>query len=195
MRIAARRLDAWLLLLSAATPASAQTAPARLETLDVGFALYHDANHALFHDHWDPGAGIEAFVAVPFPRGRLRLGVQQFHNEPVAAAIGFRSRYFHVAYDVTLHPTQPVRLRLGPEVGIYHMWFDDDELPDFSRSESEFAIGAGGGVDLFPATRWGVAAIARYQLVLTERRIHRVLLGASLSYRTGVPGWLRGFLD
>jgi hypothetical protein len=75
------------------------------------------------------------------------------------------------------------------------MWFDDASIPDFSRSESEFALGAGTGLDLFPAARWGISLLGRYQLVLTERRIHRVMLGAALTYRAGFPAWLRGFLD
>jgi hypothetical protein len=173
----------------------AQVEPARLETIDLGLGLYTDANHALFHDFWDPGAGVEAFVAFPFHAGRLRLGLQQFHNDPVAGAVGFRSRYFHLGIDGSVRVAGRVRLRAGPEVGIYHMWFDDASIPDFSRSESEFALGAGTGLDLFPAARWGISLLGRYQLVLTERRIHRVMLGAALTYRAGFPAWLRGFLD
>jgi len=175
--------------------AVAQVSPARLETVDVGFGLYADANHSLFHDYWNPGAGVEAFLAVPFPLGRLRVGVQQVHNEAITDAVGFRSRYFHVAYDASIHADGRLRVRAGPEVGIYHMWFDDENLPDYARSESEFALGAGAGLDLFPATHWGISAMGRYQLVLTEQRIHRLMLGAALSYRAGVPGWLRDFLD
>jgi hypothetical protein len=175
--------------------AFAQAAPARAETLDFGIGLYADANHARFHEFWDPGMGIEGFVGVPLYGGRLRLGVQQFHNDAVADAVGFRSRYFHVGFDGAMPVGSRIRWRVGPEVGIYHMWFDDRDLPEFSRSESEFAIGAGTALDLFPAARWGVSVLGRYQLVFTERRIHRVIVGVALSYRAGFPAWLRGFLD
>lgn len=193
-----------LLTLIAADPASspfprstafAQTVPSRLETLDVGIGVYSDAHHGLFHDFWDPGTGVELFLAFPFYVGRLRLGVQQFHNDAVAGAVGFRSRYFHVGFDLGVPFTGGARLRAGPEVGIYHMWFDDESIPEFSRSESEFAIGGGTGFDLFPGRRWGIALVGRYQAVLTERRIHRVMVGATVSYRAGFPTWLRGFLD
>jgi hypothetical protein len=192
------------LTLIAADPASspfslrtafAQTVPSRLETLDLGVGVYSDANHGLFHDFWDPGTGLEAFLAFPFYIGRLRLGVQQFHNDAITEAVGFRSRYFHVGFDLGVPFTGGARLRAGPEVGIYHMWFDDESLPDFSRSESEFAIGGATGLDLFPGRRLGFALVGRYQVVLTERRIHRVMVGATVSYRAGFPTWLRGFLD
>ena len=183
------------LLLAVVAAGVTQTAPARLETVDVGFGFYSDANHTLFHDYWNPGAGMEAFVAVPFPLGSLRTGVQQFHNDPLTGSIGFRSRFYHLALDARVYAAGRLRVRAGPEVGIYHMYFDDDNLPDYARSESEFAVGGGLGLDLFPAARWGISALGRYQVVLTERRIHRLMLGAALSYRAGVPGWLRGFLD
>src|SRR5688572_6957883 len=159
----------------ALSPAFAQTVSSRLETLDVGIGVYSDANHGMFHDFWDPGTGLEVFLAFPFYVGRLRLGVQQFQNDALAEAVGFRSRYFHVGFDLGMPFAGGARLRAGPEVGIYHMWFDDETIPEFSRSESEFAVGAGTGFDLFPSRRWGIALVGRYQAVLTERRIHRVM--------------------
>jgi hypothetical protein len=175
--------------------ASAQATPSRVETLDFGIGVYADANHSLFHDYWDPGTGIEAFLAVPFYVGRLRLGVQQFHNDALADGVAFRSRYFHAGFDLGVPIAGGIRLRAGPELGIYHMWFDDDDIPEFSRSESEFAIGTATALDLYPGRRWGVGLIGRYQLVLTEHRIHRVMIGATVSFRAGFPKWLRGFLD
>jgi hypothetical protein len=182
------------LLLVTATPAFGQTAPSRLQTLDIGLGLSADANHALFHDFWDPGVGVELHVAVPLYGGRLRAGVQQFHNDAVADALGFRSRYFHLAFEAVAPLAPRIAWRAGPEVGIYHMWFDDPGLPEFTRSESEFAVGAASGVDVYPLAQLGVSLQGRYQLVLTEQRIHRVLLGVALTYRTGFPAWLRGFL-
>jgi hypothetical protein len=113
----------------------------------------------------------------------------------VGDAVGFRSRYFHLGFDAAVPLNGRTRLRAGPEVGIYHMWFDDENIPEFSRSESEFALGAGTGFDLFPGRRWGVSLVGRYQIVLTEHRIHRLMIGAALSHRAGFPTWLRDFLD
>jgi hypothetical protein len=182
------------LAIGSAIPSNglAQTGP--FESLDLNLRVASDVNHAAFHDFWNPGLGVEASLAFPFYAGALRIGVQQFHNEPIGAAVGFRSRYFHGGWDGGLTVAPGLTWRTGVHAGLYHVWFDADTIPEFSRSESEFAVGGRSLLEYALGSRWLVGASADYQLVLTHERIHRVMLGVGLGYRFTSPGWLRDFL-
>ena len=164
------------------------------ETLDVALRVARDVNHGTFHDFWDPGLGIEGSVGFPFYRGAFRFGIQQFHHDAIGNAVGFRSRFFHAGWDAGVPLAARLTWRSGVEAGLYHIWFDPDTIPEFSRSESEFGVGGRSGLEYAFGGRWLLGASAQYQLVLTDQRIHRLMIGLSLGYRFASPRWLRDFL-
>ena len=170
----------------------AQAAP--FESIEVSARVAADVNHATFHDFWDPGLGVEASLGFPFYAGALRLAVQQFHNDPVGESIGFRSRYFHAGWDAGVRLAARLTWRNGVHAGLYHVRFDPESIPDFSRSESEFAGGGRSLLEFAPGGPWLVGASVDYQVVLTRERIHRLLLGLGVAYRFTSPAWLRDFL-
>jgi hypothetical protein len=178
---------------------AAQSRRVPFETLEVAITVFTDLNHSRFHDFWDPGLGFEALVEVPFYFGAAQVGLQQFQNAARLSTVpDFRSRFFYTGWSADVWLGGKARWTGGIQAGVFHMRFDADTAPFAGRSEpseTELGLGATSMLQYRLGGRWYVAVIARYQLVLTDQRIRRLMLGAGLSRQFTTPPWLRAFLD
>lgn len=188
-----------LLLLSSAmvVPAVARSqasTPFGTIALSLGSAVEIDRSANLAS--WDGAPGIEARVLFPFYAGNVELGAtQSSYSSNVAGVPGFRARYVFIGWNAGARPAQRLVVRGGTRLGVYDLQFDDESLPDYSRSENEVAAEITTEIDLGLGDRWSAVVGAGGRLVFTQPRMRQLSLTLALRRTFDTPEWLRDFLD
>jgi hypothetical protein len=186
-----------LLLVVMALPAvahSQSSTPFGTIAFSIGGAF--DAERGANLAAWDGAPGIEARVLLPFYVGSVELGATQSSYRSIVAGVpGFRARYVFLGWNAGTRPAQRVMVRAGTRIGVYDLQFDDESLPDYSRSENEVAAELMTEIDLGLGRRWSTVAGAGGRLVFTEPRMRQLTLSLALRRTFATPEWLRDFLD
>ncbi len=192
-----RLLRLLLLLVVMAIPAvahSQSSTPFGTVALSLGSALEIDRSSNLVS--WDGAPGIEARVLLPFYLGSVELGATQSSYRSIVAGVpGFRARYVFIGWNAGARPARRLVARAGTRIGVYDLQFDDESLPDYSRSENEVAAELMTEIDLGLARRWSADAGAGGRIVFTEPRMRQLSLSLALRRTFAAPEWLRDFLD
>lgn len=192
-----RLLRLLLLLVVMAIPAvahSQSSTPFGTVALSLGSALEIDRSSNLVS--WDGAPGIEARVLLPFYLGSVELGATQSSYRSIVAGVpGFRARYVFIGWNAGARPARRLVARAGTRIGVYDLQFDDESLPDYSRSENEVAAELMTEIDLGLARRWSAVAGAGGRIVFTEPRMRQLSLSLALRRTFAAPEWLRDFLD
>src|SRR5688572_20379671 len=149
-----------LLLAMMAHPAIARaqsSTPFGTVALSIGSAL--DVERSANLASWDGAPGFEARVLFPFYAGSVEFGAtQSSYRSKVAGVPGFRARYVFIGWNAGARPAQRLVVRAGTRLGVYDLQFDDETLPDYSRSENEVAAEVTSEVDLGLGRRWSAVA-------------------------------------
>ncbi|HEX6089565.1 MAG TPA: hypothetical protein VFZ13_05320 [Gemmatimonadales bacterium] len=192
-----RLLRLLLLLVVMAIPAvahSQSSTPFGTVALSLGSALEIDRSSNLVS--WDGAPGIEARVLLPFYLGSVELGATQSSYRSIVAGVpGFRARYVFIGWNAGARPARRLVARAGTRIGVYDLQFDDESLPDYSRSENEVAAELMTEIDLGLGRRWSAVAGAGGRIVFTEPRMRQLSLSLALRRTFAAPEWLRDFLD
>ncbi len=192
-----RLLRLLLLLVVMAIPAvahSQSSTPFGTVALSLGSALEIDRSSNLAS--WDGAPGIEARVLLPFYLGSVELGATQSSYRSIVAGVpGFRARYVFIGWNAGARPARRLVARAGTRIGVYDLQFDDESLPDYSRSENEVAAELMTEIDLGLGRRWSAVAGAGGRIVFTEPRMRQLSLSLALRRTFAAPEWLRDFLD
>jgi hypothetical protein len=191
------RVPVLVLLALITVPAVARSqssTPFGTVALSIGSALEVERSANLAS--WDGTPGIEARVLFPFYAGSVEFGAKQSsYRSKVAGVPGFRARYVFVGWNAGVHPARRLVVRAGARLGVYDLQFDDETLPDYSRSENEVAAEVTTEADLGLGRRWSAVAGAGGRLVFTEPRMRQLTLSLALRRTFDTPEWLREFLD
>jgi hypothetical protein len=193
-----RRLRLLLLLAMMAPPGTARSqsssTPFGTVALSIGSAVEVERSANLAR--WDGARGIEARALFPFYAGSVELGAtQSSYSSNVTGVPGFRARYVFVGWNAGARPARRLVVRAGTRLGVYDLQFDDETLPDYSRSENEVAAEVTTEADLGLGRRWSAVAGAGGRLVFTEPRMRQLSLSLALRRTFDTPEWLRDFLD
>ena len=195
-----RRVPFFLaLLVGGSIPASAQSPPQRpvaFGTMAISIGVVIDAARSADLRSWHTDPGFEVRALFPFYAGSAELGMAQSAFDPRSESVpGFRARYLFIGWGAALRPIPRLAWRSGARLGIYDLQFDDDELPEYARSENEVGTELVTELDLGLGRGWSVAAGAGGRVVFTAPRIRQLSVSAALRRTFVSPEWLRDFLD
>ena len=82
----------------------------------------------------------------------------------------------------------------GIQIGNYQMYFDDYEIHESQRIESELGVGLSTRVGFNIKNSWMVQGILTYQYVYTKKPLEFLILKAGIGYGFDTPKWLQEFL-
>ena len=186
-------------LAATGTAADAQsnvTSRVPFETVSVSLGAAIDVRRSANLNGWDPSPGIDVRALFPFYAGTVELGATQSSFESTIAAVpGFRARYIFVGWGAGLRPVRPLTWRAGARLGVYDLQFDDETLPDYTRSENEFAAELVSDLDMAIGRGWSIVAGGGGRVVFTEPRMRQFTISAAVRRTFISPEWLRDFLD
>jgi hypothetical protein len=170
--------------------------PAAFETITLGVEFIAGSASESFGDMWDPSNGGLFRIDTPFYLGTAEVGVLVFNNNNLSSSVPpFRSVNFFLGWGFEW--ALPLRFAwfTGVRAGGFYMDFDDDEVADEVKTESELAFGLSTALRYQLGERWSVLASAQYLKVYTHHRIEYGFFGFGVSRTFTTPGGLREFLE
>lgn len=163
------------------------------DTVSASLRVSANVNHTLFHDFWDPGAGVELGFDTPFYLGSVEAGL---HYNGFAADSpdqpDFDSLFPFFGWGIEAPIGTRLRWYNGLRIGSFLMFFDAVDVND---NEQELALGLNSRARVSLSAGWSIELGARYREIFTHRRLRYVFLAAGLTRSMASPGWLREFLE
>jgi hypothetical protein len=146
-------------------------------------------------EQWSGGAGMTAILSTPIYPGYLDAGVLLTMNKARDELTpDFLIRYLFLGWDWYVSLPGSFQGFAGVHCGNCNFLFDDTDVTDPQKSESEFAAGFSTGGKYSFSENWLLACNLRQTTVFTRRRIHLTHLIVGVEYRFDNPDWLRGLL-
>ena len=183
-----------LLLLVAASGAAAQPHWRTVEPA-LGGAIALDGG---FGPEWEAGTGVVARLEAPAYGGHARIALRVAPYEPDRADLPeFTAVAPSLGWGLGAGLPGGLRLLAGPQVGVLHLRFDDEDgqFGGNLQNETELMAGAWGRLE---------APLTRRVRLWTEGEVSRVAFAnpavistasAGLAVRLDTPRWLRGLLE
>ncbi len=164
--------------------------------MSLGVNFLANVGRNEFHDYWNPSNGVQLEFGTPFYLGAVKAGVHIFQNDNVTAEVPvFRSAFLYLGWGYEWGLPFDVGWFTGIQAGGFYMNFDDDDVADERKTESELGFGLHTSLRYPTVGRWSAVVTGEYRRIYTHRRIDYVFLGAGVSYTMTTPRWLRGFLE
>lgn len=165
------------------------------DSLTVVLRGVTNVNRNLFHDFWDPGAGVELGAESPFYAGRVELGLQfQPFSARRPAQPDFLSWYAYVGWGIDARVPFGLVWYNGLRVGTYAMRFDTERVVSETRTEQELAAALTSRLRVPLGSGWAFDGSTRYRVVFTRRRVELLFVTLGVARSFGTPGWLQDFL-
>jgi len=163
--------------------------------IKLGLNFIKNTNNNVFHEYWAPDQGVEFYGQMPFYFGQIEGGIHFVPYENRAAVPEFLSFYYYLGWGETLKFLGPVTWYNGLRIGNYNMNFDDSNINETQRSESELCVGLQSKIRYSIFSNFEVELSAIYLKVFTYKRVELAFISAGLTYGFSTPQWIREILE
>ena len=170
--------------------------PEAFETITLGAQFIYGTASEEFADIWDPSNGALVLIDSPFYLGAVEVGIHLFRNNNLSSDVPpFRSVNFFLGWGIEWALPLRIGWFTGIRAGGLYMNFDDDDVADEVKTESELAFGLSTALRYPLGDRWSVLVSGQYLRVFTYHRIEYSFFGAGVSRSFTMPRGLREFLE
>jgi hypothetical protein len=178
------------LALAAPPPALAQPAQDADIEVSLGGAL---PLGAAWDGQWSPGPAVVLDVATSYGPGMFRLGLRGYANEGVSEQLpDFVTLHADAAWGPVIRLSGAARVVPSVHLGMVAFLFDDDEVDEPLRNESELSAGAGVRVHLPVTSALGAWAGIDVARIFTRPEEDQLFVEAGLSIALKAPAGLSG---
>jgi hypothetical protein len=166
------------------------------EKLNITLNYVSNTNRDTFHEYWKSSGGIEALVESPFYYGNIQSGIHisQFSSKQPDIP-DFSSMFIYLGWgkDV-IHPFNLIWFN-GFRVGMFYMYFNEDEVNDNMKSENELGFSLESRLQHQIMKNWFINLSGYYTAIFTHKRIYHTYIAIGSGYSFTTPKWLREFLE
>ncbi len=181
------------ILLSSASVAAEGKQP--LETFSVYTGGLTDVGQTNFHDTWQPEAGFDLSVTMPFYYGEVEVGITFLPYSALSnKQPDFTSEYTYFGWGDVIPLSRVFDLSAGIRVGTFRFVFEGENIEKHRRFESEFCAAIVAGVESKLYSAWSFELSASYVRIYTAKRIDMFYLSGGVSRTFSTPDWMREFL-
>jgi hypothetical protein len=183
-------------MLALQPPLHAEARPRPFETIRIELSAVTSTNRNDFHEHWDPGVGIEALAEMPFHLGVVQAGAQYNPNESRQPDIpDFTALFTYLGWGMDLRLPRRFSLLSGVRTGVLWMDFDSLVEADSGTDENELGFSWHSSLRYRIDGSWSVNLTGRYRVVLTHKRLKQAFVSLGIGRSFATPRWLQEFLQ
>ncbi|MCP4704100.1 MAG: porin family protein [candidate division Zixibacteria bacterium] len=165
-------------------------------TISISADYLNNSNHNIFHNYWKPTNGIDLNAKTEFYWGKIELGAQLFSiNTQNIEQPDFVAVNMYIGWGLEHKLTSKLFLNSSFTVGNYFMNFDENNIDDNLKSESEFSFGLKAGLKYIFRNNMFLNLSGRYQIIYTFHRIELTYISIGLGKSFDMPDWLEEFLN
>ena len=165
------------------------------KTISVSAGYLQNINENMFHGYWKSANGFELSAETEFYFGKIESGIQIFSvkarkiEQPDFMAVNM-----YIGWGLEQKLSSKLSLNTNFTVGNYYMNFDDNNIDETLKSESEFSLGLKTGVKYNVGNSLFINLSGRYQIIYTFHRIELSYFSVGIGKSFTTPKWLREFL-
>ena len=155
-----------------------------------------NSNRNTFHSYWSSNGGASLDISMPYYWGEIQGGINLFdydnkHNE----IPDFLSNFIFIGWGANISHYKNINWFNGIRTGIYQMHFDDEDIHETQRTESELGLELYSRLALNINSNWSMHIAASYLRIYTYKRLEFFMLSAGIGFSFNSPPWLKEFFE
>ena len=155
-----------------------------------------NSNRNMFHRYWKPANGFELQAETGFYLGDIEFGLQLFDiNSRRTEQPDYSSVNMFLGWGLEKKLSSKVLFYTGFRIGNYVMFFDDDNIDEALRSESEFNYGLHSRLRYKIGRSTSLELSGHYQKIFTNHQIYLSYISLGISRSFNSPKWFREFFN
>lgn len=163
--------------------------------ISAGFSAAKQSNSILLNDFWDSGYGFEGSVESPFYFGDIKTGLFFLPFSGVSDNYpDFKIFYVFLGWNGVLNLAENFSASFGISAGSSIIYFHNDEIAAFERTESELTFATGAKIKYQIAGKFGVFSKVDLIKIFTKNHINLMYFSVGVDYTFNSPKWLENFL-
>lgn len=170
-----------------------QTEP--FSKITIALSAARQGNSTLLNEFWDNNFALEGSIESPFYFGDVKTGLVflPFEGNSVKYP-NFKIFYFYLGWNGVLHFYKNFSASFGVSAGSSLMYFHEDEIAAFERTESELTFSTGAKIKYQIAGKIGIFSKIDLIKIFTKNNIDLMLVSAGIDFAIDTPNWLENFL-
>jgi hypothetical protein len=174
----------------------AQSANEAFSSITFRFSGSINSNRNTFHSYWTPIGGGELNISMPFYWGEIQAGSHLYgYDNKFDDMPDFLSNFIFIGWGFNLSPYKNLNWFNSIRTGTYQMYFDDEDIHETQRTESELGWELYSRLALNINSKWSLHMATSYLRVFTYKRLEFFMLSAGFGYSFNTPSWLKDFFE